>query len=372
MSSQPTKQRRFVIACGGTGGHLFPGLAVAQELKRRGHELLLLISEKEIDALAARGSDSFEFRKLAAIGMPRVFSPAILRFVLRLRESVNQCRRIYAQFQPDAVLGMGGFTSMPPILAAWRSRKSAFIHESNAIPGKANRMAARFASAVFVGFEDCVRHFPGRPCEVTGTPIREALRVLPSKQEALDKFGFHPSRRTVLVAGGSQGAHGVNQLVVRALPFAKKWPVQFIHLTGREDERFVAENYTRAGVLAFIAPFSDCMEMAYAAADAAVLRAGAASLSEVAHAQLPCILIPYPHAAEDHQTRNAEIFERSGAAVLIQERDAAPESLASALERLLNDEVAGGAMRKSLLNLSGGDAAANVATTMLGHLNGNP
>ncbi len=353
---------KLVIACGGTGGHLFPGLAVAEEMRQRGHEILLLISEKEIDTVVTRGADQFEFRKLAAIGMPSVFSPAIIPFLLRLRESIRQCRGFYREFKPHAILGMGGFTSMPPVIASWRDKIPAFIHESNAIPGKANRTAARFTKSVFLGFAECAPHFKGRPCEVTGTPIRTALRKQIDRVAAFEAFKLDPARRTILVIGGSQGARGLNQLVVRTLPLLREWNAQFIHFTGREDERYVAENYTRAGIPAFVAPFFERMELAYCAADAVIARSGASTLSELAYYGIPSILVPYPYAAEDHQTRNAEIFAAADAAVLLQERDSSPPVLLELLDGLVNNCSRHAKMAANMKKKSPEDAASTVAS----------
>ena len=151
---------KVVIACGGTGGHLFPGLAVAEVLRQRGHESLIFISEKEIDALAVRDYvGMFRFEKLPSVGLPRLFSPAMLGFARGLAVSVSRCRAYYRDFRPDAVLGMGGFTSTAPMLAGRLMRLPTFIHESNAIPGKANRLNARLAKVVLLGFAECARIF---------------------------------------------------------------------------------------------------------------------------------------------------------------------------------------------------------------------
>src|SRR5205823_10857368 len=141
-----------VIACGGTGGHLFPGIAVAEVLRARGHEVMLLISEKDIDALALSGRETFRFQKLPTVGLPSPFSPAILGFVRRFNESLALCRAIYGRFKPQVVLGMGGFTSTAPVLAGKLRGVPTFIHESNAIPGKANKLTARLVRAVLLGF----------------------------------------------------------------------------------------------------------------------------------------------------------------------------------------------------------------------------
>src|SRR5689334_3324812 len=178
-----------VIACGGTGGHLFPGVAVAEALRDRGHEVMLFVSEKEIDSLALSGRQQFRFEKLPTIGLPSLYSPAILAFVRRFNQSLALCRSIYRKFQPHVVLGMGGFTSTAPVLAGRMRGVATFIHESNAIPGKANKMTARFVRAVLLGFEECAAFFPRVRTEVTGTPIRTDLVRL-DRTAARQKLGL--------------------------------------------------------------------------------------------------------------------------------------------------------------------------------------
>jgi len=170
-----------IIACGGTGGHLFPGLAVAEVLRERGHEVLLFVSEKDVDALALKEHPEIPFEKLPTIGLPSPFSPAILGFVRRFNESFRRCRSIYQRFDPQVVLGMGGFTSTAPVLAGKMRGVPTFIHESNAIPGKANKMTARLVRAVLLGFKECAPFFPKVKTEVTGTPIRTELQRLDRK-----------------------------------------------------------------------------------------------------------------------------------------------------------------------------------------------
>ena len=240
-----------VIACGGTGGHLFPGLAVAEVLQTKGHEVLIFISEKEIDSLAVRDHvGRFQFEKLPSVGMPRVLSRAFLGFSRGLASSLARCRRIYREFKPQAVLGMGGFTSTAPMLAGRLAGVPAFIHESNAIPGKANRFNARLARAVLLGFADCIKRFPaGTACEVTGTPIRASLRERLDPSQARVLFGLPPEGPPVLlVMGGSQGAHGINRAVLNSAP-AWKDRLQVIHLTGRDDEQTTRDAYARLGVI---------------------------------------------------------------------------------------------------------------------------
>src|SRR5438270_4780966 len=216
-----------VIACGGTGGHLFPGIAVAEVLRDRGHEVMLLISEKEIDALALSGRTNFRFEKLPTVGLPSPFSPAILGFVRRFCESLSLCRSIYRRFKPQVVLGMGGFTSTAPVLAGRIRGVSTFIHESNAIPGKANRLTARMVNAVMLGFKECAPFFPKTHTEVTGTPVRTELVRL-YRRLARQKLGLHEDLPTLLVMGGSQCASGITQALIKFLPFLHGVPLQLI------------------------------------------------------------------------------------------------------------------------------------------------
>ncbi|MCX6966235.1 MAG: undecaprenyldiphospho-muramoylpentapeptide beta-N-acetylglucosaminyltransferase [Verrucomicrobia bacterium] len=353
---------KIAIAGGGTGGHLFPALAVGEVLLDRGHEVLIFISEKEIDALAIQGRSEFRFEKLPSIGMPSLFSPAMFTFFQRFNASFAPCRRIFAEFQPDAVLGMGGFTSTPPILAGKLRRIPTFLHESNAIPGKANRLNARLVDAVLLGFEECRCHFPKSRCEVTGTPIRRSLARRVPREQALAGFGLQPALQTVLVMGGSQGARGINAAMRSAA--AKLTGLQIIHLTGAANAAELTQAYQEAGIPAHVAAFCPAMENAYSAADLVVARSGAASLSEISHFGLPSLLIPYPYAAENHQQLNAEIFARAGAGKLLEESETTGETLAAAIRKLADDPELLQIMAAHSQSLAPRDAAAAVADTI--------
>src|ERR1700722_5580022 len=205
------------IACGGTGGHLFPGLAVAEVFKNRGHEVLLLISEKQIDAIAVGNRKEFRIQKIPAVGLTKLVSLQFFSFLAKFMNGLLACLRLYRSFKPDAVLGMGGFTSTGPILAGRITGLPTFIHESNAIPGKANRLNAFLSQKVLLGFEECARYFPNKVVEVTGTPIRDSLRNPVDRCRALQHLSLENGLQTVLVMGGSQGAHGINEAVVGVL-----------------------------------------------------------------------------------------------------------------------------------------------------------
>ena len=351
-----------VIACGGTGGHLFPGIAVAEVLRDRGHEVMLLVSEKDIDALALSGTN-FQVEKLPSVGLPSPFSPAFFGFLHRFYESLSLCRSLYRKFKPQVVLGMGGFTSTAPVLAGRIRGIATFIHESNAVPGKANRLTARIVHAVMLGFKECAPFFPKANTEVTGTPVRNELVRL-DRRVARQKLGLDEDLPTLLVMGGSQGASGINQALIKSLPFLQGVPLQVIHLSGARDERLVADNYRRENVPAYVAAFHHRMEEVYSAADLVVARAGAASLAEFAAFSLPGILIPFPYAADDHQTRNAEIYAGVDAEILLKESELTGELLARKIGELMQDRQKIEQMAANSSHLAPKDAAGRVATTM--------
>jgi len=356
---------KFVIACGGTGGHLFPGLAVAEVLRAQGHEVLLFVSEKEVDARALRAHPDLPSKKLPSIGLPSFFSPAIVTFLRRLWESLRNCGASYDGDRPHAVLGMGGFTSIAPLMAARRRGIPAFLHESNAIPGKANRLAARFCRAVLLGFDDCAKYFPKRPTQVTGTPIRLELSAgVPEKSDARRALGLDADRRTLLVMGGSQGAAGINRLMAEAAAGLRGSDLQVVHLSGDRDAEKLRSAYAAAGLSAVVLPFCDRMQDVYAAADLVISRSGAASLTELSWFGLPSVLVPYPHAAEDHQTLNARIFERTGAARLLPEQEASGASLAAVLNSLLASGASLESMAAAAKSLAPRDAAKRVAEVL--------
>ncbi len=355
---------KFAIACGGTGGHLFPGLAVAEVLRDKGHDVLLFVSEKQVDARALGAHPGLSSEKLPSIGLPALFSPAFVSFLRRMVASLRKSGAAYRRERPDAVLGMGGFTSIAPLIVARWSGIPAFLHESNAIPGKANRLAARFCREVLLGFGVCAPFFHGRT-RVTGTPIRRDLAAgAPSREEARRVFGLDPGRTTLLVMGGSQGAAGINALMAQAAPHLAAAGIQIIHLAGDRGVEAVQSAYDAAGLRAKVLPFFDRMHEVYPAADLAVSRSGAASLGELSWFGLPSVLIPFPYAAEDHQRRNAEIFVRAGAARMVLEKDATGENLARQLLSLLESPETLATMAAASRDLAPRDAAQRVAAVL--------
>jgi len=365
----PTSSERLVIACGGTGGHLFPGIAVAREARARGWETLLLISEKQIDALATEGQDDLRFEKVPAVAMPRPLSLAMVKFLWRFWKTRRHCVKLLRDFRATAVLGMGGFTSLPPAMAGRKLGLKTFVHESNAVPGKANRMTARFCRQVLLGLKECAKHFPAGRTLVTGTPLRPSLMPPADIAAAREFFNLPEEKQTILVMGGSQGARGVNNAVIAALPAlaAHAGRVQVLFITGPGDYEVVQKACEAVSALTTrVVPFCQRMELAYALAAVAVCRSGASSLTELSAWGLPPVLVPYPTAADDHQRSNAEIFTAAGAAVQVEERDIAAGELGAILTGLLTDPDKLASLSRAMCSLAVLDAAAKVCDAVAG------
>ncbi len=357
-----------LIACGGTGGHLYPGIAVAEHLQQAGHRVLLLISEKKIDALAASAHPELRFEKLPALAMPKPWSPKMLGFLRGLWKGTRACRQLIQQHQIDTVLGMGGFTSFAPLYAGKKAGCRTLIHESNAIPGKANRLNARFSSTVLLGLEACRPSFSGHPdVRTVGTPIRSnMMAAAASAEDPHAFFKLDPKLKTLLIMGGSQGARGINRIVGLALPAFERLGIQVLHITGPGDYEESRDAYAKHPLLTqHVAAFCHRMDLAYRLADLAIARAGASTLAELTYFGVPSLLVPYPHAAEDHQTKNATIFAQAGAAQLLPESDLNDQKLAQEVSAVLFNSARLSSMRAAARQLAAPDAARIIAQSLV-------
>ena len=365
MNASPQPLARVVIACGGTGGHLFPGLAVADQLVRRGCAATLLISPKEVDREAVRGVSGLEIVTLPAVGLKRGGEIAFVRGFIR---SYRAAAKLFKSRPPQAALAMGGFTSAPPILAAKRAGARTFLHESNTIPGRANRWLSRVVHCAFVGFPTAAGRLHNRNVAVTGTPVRPRFRAR-TAADCRAEIGFDPARPVLLVMGGSQGARGINELVLQSLPLlasrAPEW--QWFHLTGSGDAAKVSQAYAALKLKAVVHPFFAEMELALGAAAAAVSRAGASSLAELAAMRVPAVLVPYPAATDNHQFHNARAFEATGAARLLEQQSATPETLFQLLLDVVEKPAVHEKMQTALGQWHAPHAAEQIAEAMLAH-----
>jgi UDP-N-acetylglucosamine--N-acetylmuramyl-(pentapeptide) pyrophosphoryl-undecaprenol N-acetylglucosamine transferase len=363
MTISSSSRLRIAIAGGGTGGHLFPGIAVGEELRRRGCEVCLMVSPKEIDQQAVLGLQGMEIISLPVVGLT---SGRLLAFAAGFLRSYRQVRRHFAQARPAAVLAMGGFTSASPVLAGKRAGAVTFLHESNAIPGRANRWLSRVVDGAFVGFPMAASRLKAAPVTVTGTPVRAEFHPRDAAGER-QELGFDPAQPLLAVVGGSQGASGLNHCVAEALPRMRaEFPkLQYIHLTGKSERASVEKAYAASGARALLLEFSSEMPRLLGAADAVISRAGASSLAELAALRLPALLVPFPAATDNHQLFNARCLAEAGAALLVEQKDLGPDRVVQALRQLLLDEPWRERAKAALASAHHPGAAEQIATAIL-------
>ncbi|EPD99335.1 undecaprenyldiphospho-muramoylpentapeptide beta-N-acetylglucosaminyltransferase [Capnocytophaga sp. oral taxon 336] len=329
--------KKFIISGGGTGGHIFPAIAIADELKRR---------IPDADILFVGAKDRMEMQKVPQAGYPieglwisgiqRKITLQNLLFPLKFISSLLKSRRIIKRFKPDAVIGTGGFASGAVVKVAGGMGIPTFIQEQNSYAGITNKMLSKKAKKICVAYDAMEQFFPKEKIVKTGNPIRGGLLDIAKHcTEGLTYFQLNPEQKTLLVLGGSLGARRINQLVEEQLPLFEKLGVQVLWQCGKlyyeEYKKYESE---RVKVLAFI----DKMELAYAVADVIISRAGASSVSELCVVGKPVIFIPSPNVAEDHQTKNARAIEQKQAAILIRETDLGT-TFATTFTELINDEA---------------------------------
>lgn len=356
---------RIVIAGGGTAGHVFPAVALADRLAAEARvEFIGSQAGQEATLVPAAG---YAFHGVAAAPLRREVSLASVRAPFVAIGSVRACGPFVGD--ADVVVGMGGYASVPAVLAARRAHVPVVLHEQNAVPGLANRLLARMASSVGVSFADAAARFPSRvPVAVTGNPVRaQVLRVASEREaiaaEAWIALDLDPGRATVVVFGGSQGALHVDQAVAAALEdLSDRVDLQLLVLTGRGKLDVVARAAERPMDLRVrVVPYLDRMELAYAVADLAVARAGATSIAEMTVCGIPSILVPYPHATEDHQTANARELVRAGAAELYADAELSSHGLARRILDLMDDDARRAAMGERAAAWSKPDADERLA-----------
>jgi UDP-N-acetylglucosamine--N-acetylmuramyl-(pentapeptide) pyrophosphoryl-undecaprenol N-acetylglucosamine transferase len=324
---------------------------------------VLLISSKEVDRQVVGASCEVEVATLPAVALDRGSGR---RFLRGFWQSLRVSRELFCRQPPAAVLAMGGFTSAPPVWAGKRLGAATFLHEGNAMPGRANRWLAHVVDRAFVHFLEASGRLWHRDVQVTGMPVRTALLGVDPVACRL-ALGLRPERPVLLVVGGSQGARGINELVTRLLPAlaAVEPELQLVHLTGPHDIGVVRQAYASYPCRAVVRPFLTEMELALGAATVAISRAGASALAEFAALRLPAVLIPYPAAADNHQFHNARAFASSGAARLLPQAGATPASLLGQVRELLHTEATRQAMKAALGRWHRPDAAERIAEAML-------
>lgn len=347
----------LVIAGGGTGGHLYPGIAIARELQRRrpGSPLLFVGTSRGLETRIVP-AEGFPLALIEIGALNRVGWRQQLRTLTALPRTCLEAARILRRQRPDLVLGVGGYASGPVVLVAALMGIPTLVAEQNALPGFTNRLLARFVDAAAIAFEEARRYF-GRRAVLTGNPVRtEFLSLAPRPPREAGTL------LRVLVTGGSQGARAVNRAMVESLPLLQQAgaPLQVTHQTGVRDLGWVADAYREAGFPAEVVPFLERMEESFAKADLVICRAGATTVAELAAAGRAALLIPFPQAADDHQRKNAEAVVRVGGGVMIAETDLTPARLARELLDLAGNPDRLSRMAQAIRQLARPNAAGQV------------
>jgi len=338
---------RAIVTGGGTGGHIYPALAIAKGIREKLNGKVLYVGTSggmEADIVPREG---LRFETITAAGLKRSFSPKNLKVFWQAGRGISEARKILSKYMPDAVIGTGGYVCGPVVLAAAWKGIPTLIHEQNALPGITNRILSRFVRTVAVTFPDSIKYFRQKEkVKVTGLPVRPEILASASLQDKdaapFSRLGLDPDRFLILSFGGSRGALSINRAMLNVIKELRGRPgVQVLHITGRLDyESFLAE-LSRQGIELVkngnitVMPYLYNMQDALAAAGLVICRAGAATIAEITVMGLPSILIPYPYAAENHQEYNARALARRGAAELILDRELTGEVLMNKIRYLL-------------------------------------
>ncbi|MBN1651692.1 MAG: undecaprenyldiphospho-muramoylpentapeptide beta-N-acetylglucosaminyltransferase [Bacteroidales bacterium] len=364
---EENKNINVLISGGGTGGHVFPAIAIAQAIKKihpKSNFLFIGAQDKmEMEKVPAAG---FQIKGLWISGFQRSLSLKNLMFPLKLLSSLWKAGRIIKQFKPDVVVGVGGFASGPTLYMAGRKRVPALIQEQNSYPGVTNKLLAKKAKTICVAYPGMDRFFPNNKIIETGNPIRKHIIQTEGKRiQALQHFKLSPDKKTILLVGGSLGARAINQAI---LAHFKKWAEADFQLiwqtgiTGIKDAVAHISEYQAKHIKAH--QFISEMDLAYAAADLVISRAGAIAISELSATAKACVFIPLPSAAEDHQTKNAQSLADKNAALLIPNKDA-NEKLFETCINLLQNEQKLAALKKNIIQFAKPNADIEIAQEVL-------
>ena len=362
--------QRIMVAGGGTGGHLFPGLAVVEELRRRvpGLEVKFVGTARGIEArvLPSRGED-LDLLKVTPLKGQGV--GARFKSLARIPAAMNEASALMREFEPDLVLGVGGYASGPVLLSASLSGRRTAVLEQNAHVGMTNRILARFVDRAYISFEQTEDVFGKTKSRWTGNPVRHEF-VEHARLAIADPEGFESRARSVLVLGGSQGARKLNEDVPRALAQADlaNRGLKVVHQTGESMRDEVEAIYRELGIQARVVTFIDEIARAYSNAALVVARAGATTLAELCAIGRPSVLVPFPFAADDHQTKNAKALEEQGASICIRESELEVNALGELIGGLLDDPARRQTMARAARDHGRPDAAAAIVDDMLGWL----
>lgn len=352
-------KHKFLIACGGTGGHVFPAVALAEGIKKDLPEAEILFAGVFKGGIAEILKNSgYTLKNLKARAMPRGFNILVLPFIFKTLASLFNAFGILKKYRPDVVVSMGSFSGGPFAAAAKFMRLPVLIHEQNVVPGRANRLSAYFADRIAVSFEKTRDFFPQRLRQkvvCTGNPVRKEIAV--AKKNDSGKF-------TILVMGGSQGAHRINEVFVEVAGNFDKKNFRILHFTGSNDFEFVNNSYLNMGIDYKAAAFCNDMASAYAESDLVICRSGATSISEIVLLGLVSILVPYPYG-DCHQRENANVLKNANAAIIIEEDNLTKDILSETIIKISSDKNKLDEMRRNSRKLATPDAADILAKEVL-------
>ncbi len=356
---------KILLTGGGTGGHVFPALAVAKELMKDKENKLVYVGKVNGPEAKWVREAGIPFEGIPASGMPRSLSWRLFGFAWDLARGFGRSWRLVGAIRPAAVLSTGGYVSVPLSLAACLRGVPVGLFEPNVEPGLAARFLGAFARRVFVGFEETLKHFSRRRSEWSGIPVREEI-VSAERKKSREAFGLQPDTPTLLMLGGSQGARSLNRLMAGVLKFLGQGdqPVQAIFMTGPADYQATVDELEKCPLKVVLRPFIANIHEAYAASDLVVSRSGAMTCAETISRSLPALFIPYPHAS-GHQEKNARMLQAAGMAQVLREDEADEETLCRAVISLLSDREKLQTMGRAAGNLARPGAAAQIAEGLL-------
>ncbi len=353
---------KYIISGGGTGGHIFPAISIANAISERDKNAEILfvgaIGRMEMERVPLAG---YRIEGLPVRGFDRKNLFKNIRVLIDLRKSISKAKKIIRDFKPDIAIGVGGYASAPTLKAASKFGVPTLLQEQNSYAGVTNKMLASKASKICVAYEGMEKFFPAEKIIMTGNPVRQDLFDVPAKaQEAYDFFGLDPKKKTLLIVGGSLGARTINQSVTAELEALSKSGIQVIWQTGKfyiEKAHIDAEKYENKEFI--VTDFVSRMDYAYSIADLVISRAGASSISELCLLAKPVILVPSPNVAEDHQTKNALALVNKNAAVMVRDNEAVAKLIPTALE-LIHDEKKLNNLSENIILLAQKDSANRI------------
>jgi UDP-N-acetylglucosamine--N-acetylmuramyl-(pentapeptide) pyrophosphoryl-undecaprenol N-acetylglucosamine transferase len=352
---------KVVISGGGTGGHIFPGIAVSRKLAEGGNHILFICSKRGIwDQILKK--EGFSVRQINVCGFRRnPLSFSNIKFFWLLFVAFIKSVFYLLQFRPQVVIGFGGYASFPIILAAWSLRIPVLLHEQNLVCGLANRILSRLARKIAITYENTKADLPDHKVVLTGNPVRSDIGTI-SKDAGCEHFGFDKKVPIVLVVGGSQGAHSINEGMVECLRIleASRFPLQVLFITGSRDYEDVCEKLREISLRVEIRAFVHEIAFAYGACDLVICRAGSTTLAEITACGLPSIIVPYPYSTDAHQLKNALFLQDRGASRVIVEEDLTGERLAREIKDILGQEETLRDMSLKAADLARRDACFNL------------